>query len=91
MEQGENEAREQSADVEVHAPDYWVEVFDMLNPLPIQYFFIINILPDSFIDINIDIFKNTLIYVDIFKNDPIDIDIFKKCQYINNRYGLSIS
>ena len=44
------------------------------------------------VTIDTDIFTKGLIDIDIFKNGHIDIniDIFKKCQYIDNRYCLSI-
>ena len=64
--------------------------------LPMQYFIDTNILQNSLININIDIFKKVHIDIDIdiFKNDhvdiDIDIDIFQKCRYIDNRYSISI-
>ena len=41
----------------------------------IRYFIDIDILQNSLIDINIDIFKKVHIDIDIFKNDHVDIDI----------------
>ena len=52
-------------------------MFDMPNPLSIQYFIDSDILQNSLIDIDIDIFMNVLIDIDnaIFRTGHIDIDI----------------
>ena len=57
-----------------------VGVFNICQILLVKYSININICPNKFIDIG----------VDIFKNGPIYINIFNKCHLNDNQYGLSI-
>ena len=59
---------------------------DISQRLPIDID--IDIFQNCLIDIDSDIFQNCLIDIDIFKN--YHINIFQKCQYIDNRYSISI-
>ena len=77
MEHGENEAREQSADVEVHAPDYWVEVFDMLNPYRYNVFSL-SIFCQIPLLISISIFSRIILLMSIFSKMTLSISIFSK-------------